>query len=150
MRRTAEILFFRIFRRHASTNMKKVIVCFALSISLFGFIRFHTHIRQDVADIEMRKRSAGGCAPGYTENLQADGDGKYITVLPGWGHYYYSISTKNDSTQFYFNQGLSMYYSYHWQEANASFKEAARFDTGSAISYWGQALALGPGYNFSL
>jgi hypothetical protein len=43
-----------------------------------------------------------------------------------------------------------MYYSYHWREANASFREAARFDPECAISYWGQALALGPGYNFSL
>ena len=43
-----------------------------------------------------------------------------------------------------------MYYSYHWEEANASFQEAARFDPGSAMAYWGEALALGPGYNFSL
>ena len=81
---------------------------------------------------------------------EAGDDGKFITVLPGWGNYSYPISTKNDSAQFYFNQGLNMYYSYHWQEANASFQEAARFDPGSAMAYWGQALALGPGYNFSL
>ena len=130
--------------------MKKFIFCFILSVSLFGFIQFQKNIRQDIDDIEFRKSHSPGCSPGNYENSQAGVDGKFITVLPGWGHYGYSISRKNDSAQFYFNQGLNMYYSYHWQEANASFKEAARFDPGSAMAYWGEALALGPGYNFSL
>src|ERR1700750_2107032 len=130
--------------------MKKIIFCFILSLSLFGFIRFLKNIRQDIQDIENRKNYAAGCGPGYMGNSQAGENGKFITVLPGWGHYGYSISTKSDSAQFYFNQGLNMYYSYHWQEANASFKEAARFDPGSAMAYWGEALALGPGYNFAL
>jgi tetratricopeptide (TPR) repeat protein len=74
---------------------------------------------------------------------------KMMIVLPGWGRHHYGISTKSDSAQFYFNQGLSMYYSYHWREANASFKEAARFDPKCAMAIWGQALARGPGYNFA-
>ena len=130
--------------------MKKFILYFVFAIFLFGFIRFRLNIRQDVEDIEIRKSNSPGCGPGYGGNSEAGDDGKFITILPGWGHYSYSISTKNDSAQFYFNQGLNMYYSYHWQEANASFKEAARFDPGSAMAYWGEALALGPGYNFSL
>ena len=131
-------------------HMKKLIICFVVSIFLFGFVRFRRNIRHDIADIESRKRKTPGCSPGYDGNSEAGEDGKFMTILPGWGHYTYAISTKNDSAQFYFNQGLNMYYSYHWQEANASFKEAARFDPGSAMSYWGEALALGPGYNFSL
>ena len=27
------------------------------------------------------------------------------------------------------------------------FKEAARIDNSCAVAYWGQALAMGPGYN---
>ncbi len=103
-----------------------------------------------LTSVEDKKRSSAGCSA-YAPNLmEAGDDGKFITVLPGWGNYSYTISTKKDSTQFYFNQGLNMYYSYHWHEADASFREAARFDPQSAISYWGRALALGPGYNFSL
>jgi tetratricopeptide (TPR) repeat protein len=34
------------------------------------------------------------------------------------------------------------------KEAVASFKEAARFDSTCAMTYWGQALAMGPTYNF--
>jgi hypothetical protein len=74
-------------------------------------------------------------------------DGKFICALSGWGNLHYPISTRNDSTQFYFDQGLSLYYGYHLPEAIASFKEAARFDPTSAMAYWGLALAKGPFYN---
>ena len=89
-----------------------------------------------------------GCAPNTVENISADKNGKFISVLPGWGNHSYQITTQNDSAQFYFNQGLSMYYSYHSTEAIASFKEAAKFDSTCAMVYWGQALAMGPDYNF--
>ncbi len=80
-------------------------------------------------------------------DITADDNGKFIPVLPGWGHYSYAITTTNDSTQIYFNQGLNFYYGYHFREALASFKEAARFDKSCAMAYWGQALAMGPYYN---
>ena len=90
-----------------------------------------------------------GCAPPGGYDIIAGSDGKFITVLPGWGDHTYAISTNNDSAQLYFNQGLTLYYSYHPQQALASFKEAARFDSNCAILYWGQALAMGPNYNAS-
>lgn len=74
-------------------------------------------------------------------------NGKFVGVLPGWGNYSYKISTKADSAQVYFDQGLTMYYSYHMKEAMASFKEAARLDSTCAMAWWGQALAGGPYYN---
>ncbi len=87
------------------------------------------------------------CGSITNNNIYPNKDGKFIAVLPGWGNYSYDITSKNDSSQIYFNQGLSMYYSYHAREAFASFKEAAKFDSSSAMAYWGQALALGPSYN---
>ncbi|HEY4937071.1 MAG TPA: hypothetical protein VII44_10850, partial [Puia sp.] len=129
--------------------MKKLLFFSALFL-LFGFIKLHWEQQENLTSIELKKRNSYSCSPYPDGNTEAGDDGKFITVLPGWGNYSYPISTKNDSAQFYFNQGLNMYYSYHWPEANASFKEAARFDHGSAIAYWGQALAMGPGYNFSL
>ncbi len=88
------------------------------------------------------------CAPVKEDLFYADTDGKFIRILPGWGDHGYAIATQNDSAQQYFNQGLSMYYSYHAREATASFKEAARFDSTCAMLYWAQALSLGPSYNF--
>ncbi|GAB4020415.1 hypothetical protein [Spirosoma koreense] len=74
-------------------------------------------------------------------------NGKFIGPMPGWGTYSYPISKKVDSAQFYFDQGLTMYYSYHMKEAMASFKEAARQDPACPMAWWGQALAGGPYYN---
>src|SRR5262249_39398293 len=70
-----------------------------------------------------------GCAPPPAlREIPRDVDGRYAPVFPGWGHYSYKIGTGNDSAQFFFDQGLNLYYSYHLTEALASFKEAARFD----------------------
>ncbi len=87
-----------------------------------------------------------GCGPADAKLVAGD-NGKFINPLPGLGRHAYSISTLNDSTQFYFNQGINFYYSYHLREALASFKEAARFDTSAAMSWWGQALSMGPYFN---
>jgi tetratricopeptide (TPR) repeat protein len=84
-------------------------------------------------------------APGGT--VVPGPDGKFIARLPGWGDRGYKISTTSDSAQYYFNQGLGFYYGYHFTEALASFREASRFDPSCAMTYWGQALAMGPFYN---
>jgi tetratricopeptide (TPR) repeat protein len=95
-----------------------------------------------------RYLTAVSCAPAASENIYADDNGKFISVLPGWGNHSYRVTTQSDSAQLYFNQGLSLYYSYHSTEAIASFKEAAKFDSTCAMAYWGQALAMGPDYNY--
>jgi len=70
-----------------------------------------------------------------------------IPVIPGAGNYRWKISTGSDSAQFYFNQGINMYYSFHIIESMASFKKAARFDPRSAMLQWAQALTYGPNIN---
>ncbi|MCF0051875.1 hypothetical protein LXM25_17540 [Dyadobacter sp. LJ53] len=80
-------------------------------------------------------------------DVRAATNGKFISAMPGWGNYSYPVSTTNDSVQFYFDQGLNMYYSYHMKESLASFQEAARLEPACAMAYWGQALAMGPYYN---
>src|SRR5688572_9591433 len=92
---------------------------------------------------QVQNENALGCAPGENDNFYVDANSKFIRLLPGWGSYSYLITTSNDSAQIYFNQGLTMYYSYHSREATASFKEAARMDSNSAMAYWGQALSMG-------
>lgn len=70
-----------------------------------------------------------------------------IPPIPGSGNYKWGISTSSDSAQFYFNQGINMYYGFHIIEAMASFKKASRFDPECALLYWAQALAYGPNIN---
>ncbi len=86
------------------------------------------------------------CSPDWSQ-IDADSLANGISVLPGWGNYRWNISTKNDSAQFYFNQGINMYYAFHIIESMASFKKAERFDSNNAMIYWAQALAFGPNIN---
>ncbi|MBX3253849.1 MAG: hypothetical protein KF862_06875 [Chitinophagaceae bacterium] len=129
--------------------MKKsiYIVCFLLFVQVITAwvdADFHAISPNNV----LENRSVVSCAPVTDRVISINSSGKFISVLPGWGDHFYKISTTNDSAQLYFNQGLTMYYSYHAKEALASFKEAARFDSACAILYWAQALAMGPTYNY--
>ena len=93
-----------------------------------------------------RNKTIIQCSPDWNY-LDADSLANGIGVLPGWGNYHWKIATKNDSAQFYFNQGINMYYAFHTIEAMASFKKAQQFDSNHAMIYWGQALAYGPNIN---
>ena len=87
------------------------------------------------------------CAPPGPIEILPDAAGRYAPVFPGWGHHHYSVSITDDSAQFYFDQGLSLFYSYHLTESAASFKEAEQKDSRCAMAWWGEALAMGPFYN---
>jgi len=63
------------------------------------------------------------------------------------GNLQFVISTKNEQAQTFFNQGLRLTYAFNHAEAHRSFMEAARLDPNSAMTYWGQAFALGPNIN---
>ena len=98
-------------------------------------------------DIAKNKKSAIiSCSPDW-ESLEAIFEETEIPPIPGAGNYAWKITTTSDSAQFYFNQGISMYYSFHIIEAMASFKKAVKFDPESAMLYWAQALAYGPNIN---
>jgi tetratricopeptide (TPR) repeat protein len=127
--------------------MKSSFLLIVLPFLLIGFFMDRPRTSQALSNTST-KNDAMGCAP-RVEGVDFITDGKFMIVLPGWGKHQYTISTKNDSAQLYFNQGLNMYYSYHFREANASFKESARFDPDCAMVYWGQALSRGPYYNFA-
>lgn len=111
-------------------------------MATLAVLKFHSPqetLGLDNIDVAMCASSPG--------TIAANDEGKFISALPGWGNLQYRISSANDSAQFYFNQGLSFYYGYHFTESLASFKEAGRFDPSNAMVYWGQALAMGPFYN---
>ncbi len=92
------------------------------------------------------KKNIIKCGPDW-EQLEKLFDETDIPPITGAGSYKWKISTANDSAQFYFNQGINMYYSFHIIESMASFKKAAKFDPKSAMLQWAQALAYGPNIN---
>ena len=87
-----------------------------------------------------------GCKPDLTSVANFLNDVE-IQPMPGVGNHKWNIATKSDSSRFYFNQGINLYYGFHVIEALASFNKAAKFDSSCAMAWWGQALAVGPNIN---
>jgi len=95
---------------------------------------------------EYKLENAIRCTPDW-EALKDALDEVDIPPIPGAGSYKWKITTANDSAQFYFNQGINMYYGFHIIEAMASFKKAEKFDPNAAMIHWAKALAYGPNIN---
>ncbi len=119
-----------------------------LSAFILLAFRFHENQKQSVAFnfSEYKKKNIVRCSPDWNV-LKEWLEESDIPPIPGAGIYKWKISTNNDSAQFYFNQGINMYYSFHIIEAMASFKKAEKFDLNCAMLYWAQALCYGPNIN---
>ena len=94
-----------------------------------------------------KKLSQISCTPDWSTYYLSDSEVKDMMPLPGTGLHSWKISTSNDSAQFYFNQGINLYYGFHIIESLSSFKKAQLFDSGCAMLYWAEALAYGPNIN---
>jgi len=97
-------------------------------------------------DTASREKAIIRCSPDWNE-LKDWLEEADIPPMPGAGSHKWKISTTSDSAQFYFNQGINIYYGFHIIEAMASFKKAAKFDSGCAMLYWAQALGYGLNIN---
>jgi tetratricopeptide (TPR) repeat protein len=98
--------------------------------------------RQAIQSVLRQKKFSIRCSP-----LYIPGADEMIPALSGWGNYSWKITTTSDSAQFYFDQGINMYYAFHIIESRASFEKATRFDSTCAMAWWGKALAFGPNIN---
>jgi hypothetical protein len=70
--------------------------------------------------------------------------------LPAAAPYTYihhPVSTDVSPAQFAFDRGLTLVLAYDSDEAELSFREAARLDPTLAMAFWGIALAVGPDIN---
>jgi len=94
-----------------------------------------------------KKFSTINCSPDWSTYDLTPAEIQQMVPLPGTGNHVWKISTKNDSAQFYFNQGINLYYGFHIIEALPSFKKAQLFDSACAMLFWAEALAYGPNIN---
>jgi tetratricopeptide (TPR) repeat protein len=119
-----------------------------LSLVILDFFVPGKRIDQNaLREVQLKKmRSAIGCSVDWN-NINIDVLANEMVPLPGAGKWKFSISTTNDSAQFYFNQGMNLYYGFHIIEAVPSFRKAQQFDPACGMLYWGEALALGPNIN---
>jgi tetratricopeptide (TPR) repeat protein len=119
-------------------------VAFLTAYALIAFTSVRNPAPFDVA--AYKAKSLVRCTPDW-EALSGLLDAVDIPPMPDAGRYKWKINTTNDSAQFYFNQGINMYYGFHIIEAIASFKKAARLDPNHPMVWWAQALAYGPNIN---
>ena len=97
--------------------------------------------------LQKKRLTSLRCTPDWSDYRITNEEIKDMIPLPGTGSHAWKISTTNDSAQFYFNQGVNLYYGFHIIEALPSFKKALTFDSTCAMLYWGVALAYGPNIN---
>lgn len=71
-------------------------------------------------------------------------------VLSGLGDYHFKVTTNNEKSQYFFDQGYRLTTGFNHSEALRSFKEAIRLDPDNAMAYWGWALVLGPNLNLPM
>ena len=98
-------------------------------------------------DLQKRKGFSISCAPDWNTFTVTREMINGLGPLPGTGTHQWNISTSSDSAQFYFNQGMNLYFGFHIIESVPSFKKAQLFDSTNAMLYWGEALAYGPNIN---
>ena len=70
-----------------------------------------------------------------------------LTSKSEFSRQHHPISTRSVAAQRFFDQGLTLVYSFNREAATRSFQRATELDPHAAIAYWGIALALGPNIN---
>jgi len=89
--------------------------------------------------------------PGYAQHMMhSQKDESSSTVAPlldGMGDYQRIVTTSSEHAKRYFDQGLTLSYAFHHNEAARSFRHAIQLDPEFAMAHWGLALVLGPNIN---
>ena len=70
-----------------------------------------------------------------------------MVLLSGLGSWHHPIATRDPEAQKFFDQGLTLVYSFNKHEALRAFRRASELDPRAAMNYWGIAMALGPYIN---
>lgn len=73
-----------------------------------------------------------------------------IEKIKDLGNLNFTVSTRNSIAQDFFNQGITLFYSFNDEDAIRSFKKATELDSKSAMGYYGMALAAGSNINIPI
>ena len=71
-------------------------------------------------------------------------------LFEGLGNYHRDFTTESEQAGRYLDQGMVWLQAFNFDEAERSFREAARLDPGCAMAWWGVAYAVAPAYNHPL
>lgn len=74
-------------------------------------------------------------------------EGMKAILFTDLGHYHHAIATDRPEAQLYFDQGLTLLYTFNHPEAIHSFRQATELDPAAPMPYWGIGIAAGPDIN---
>ncbi|MFX0557632.1 tetratricopeptide repeat protein [Maribacter sp. CXY002] len=127
------------------TKLGIVIVALSLLIGIH-FITKNTS-SSTIKNYQKASFSLTKCTPTKFMLDNVDTTQQISPLFNNLGNLHFTISTKNKRAQDFFDQGVKLSYAFNHAEGHRSFMEAARLDPNSAMTYWGQAYALGPNIN---
>jgi tetratricopeptide (TPR) repeat protein len=104
-----------------------------------GHMRHHTEAFEPGVQIATTKAAATAEQPAAKPPL-----------WDNLGNLTWPVTTKSDSAQRYFNQGLRLAYAFNHAEARRAFRAAQAADPSCAMCYWGEAYVLGPNINYPM
>jgi tetratricopeptide (TPR) repeat protein len=119
------------------------ILCFSI---IFYSCNQQSESKKETTKVNSIKAQHSGCSPEIVDTTWYS-SGKKTPLFNGLEGIHYSISTKNEQAQKYFDQGLMLSFGFNHAEAGRSFYEAASQDSTCAMCWWGFAYVLGPNYN---
>ena len=129
--------------------MKTKISFGILAVSLLMLVHFINQNSMESKSKHYQKAafSFTTCTPAKFMLEGVDTTRQISPLFTNLGNLQFPTSSKIERAQAFFNQGVKLSYAFNHAEGHRSFMEAARLDPNSAMSYWGQAFALGPNIN---
>ncbi|WP_394970763.1 hypothetical protein [uncultured Croceitalea sp.] len=128
-------------------NSKQKIIIATLAIAVIVYISIQEINYEKSRNTQYASLNFIKCTTAKFLLDDVDSTKQISPLFENLGNHGFSITTSKKDAQTFFNQGLKLTYAFNHAEAHRSFMEAARLDSKSAMSYWGQAYALGPNIN---
>lgn len=119
------------------------------AIGLLVLVHFLNKNTRTTSKIDYQKASFSftKCTPTKYLLDAVDTTRQISPLFENLGNLHFPVTVKDARTQAFFNQGVKLSYAFNHAEGHRSFMEAARLDPNAAMTYWGQAFALGPNIN---
>jgi len=128
--------------------MKKIVYTIATMALVFvGYILANKAIEKEPKVSSQLAYNFVKCTPSKFLLEGVDTTKQISPLFNNLGNLSFKITTANDRAQAFFNQGLKLSYAFNHAEGHRSFMEASRLEPDAAMTYWGQAFALGPNIN---
>ena len=129
---------------------KKLKIKLAFLITAICVLSIISYKTRNVNTFDYSQKIGGNainCTPTKFLLGNIDSTKQIAPLFENLGKHTYTVTTKSELAQRFFNQGLRLTYGFNHAEAHRSFMEASRLDPNCAMAFWGQAYALGPNIN---